>query len=349
MFKVLCILTLGLLSFGRATPALAELQAVPARIFLTEADPTAQISIRERGEKPVRYRIEVAYYKMKKDGSIEQIPDPLLGFRSAADYFRFSPHQITLAPNVEQIVRLQIRLPEIKLPEKLEDADYLAQINFETTDEGDPKVSASDNVAVPETRVPATGHEGSISGATSSAAASGESGREAASVAAPPVPPSAAATATTTPVPAPPPTPTPGATPVPIPMKTVDPQASLKVHTVRSVPVIVRKGNPTAKITLEDLKIAKQKDGTTGYSVEVVKAGNAVMFADFFLIFTAFAPDSKPMVVSQATGVPSYIDRRMVSYPLNVPSVETGTLTLEVRAPVSEGGKVLASATLDLK
>ena len=401
MFKVL----LGLTLFGVATPAFAELQAVPSRILLTESDPTAQISIRERGEKAVRYRIEVAYYKMKKDGSIEQIPDPLLGFRSAADYFRFSPHQITLEPNVEQIVRLQMRLPEIKLPEKLEDADYLAQINFETTEEGDPSAAATapstssksksetsrksaENKEAPDTRVPAAAaavgaaigvvpepvptpapsasplptptassdlkpvdaevvvreQDDSNSGSTTSAEGSL---REAASVTPSPTPLATPAPEASAPVPTP--TPTPAATPVPIPMKTVDPQASLKVHTVRSVPVIVRKGNPTAVIKLEGLKVVKQKDGSAGYSVEVVKTGNAVMFADFFLIFTSFAPDSKPVVVSQATGVPSYIDRRVVTYPLNTQTVENGTLTLEVRAPIPEGGKVLSSATLDLK
>lgn len=136
--------------------AQANLQVFPTRVLLTDSKRVAQLSLRQLSDKPVRYKISFVYYKMSPDGSMAPLPDASAGERTAAKLVRFSPREVTLPPNTEQVVRL------VSLPSgKLESGDYRVHIQFEpqpeetTADAGGEKVTmkleARVSVAVPIT------------------------------------------------------------------------------------------------------------------------------------------------------------------------------------------------------
>lgn len=249
--------------------AMANLQVFPTRVVLSDQIKTAQISVRHRGAKKMRYRIDVVYYKMKPDGSMEQIKDVNAGEKTAAGYFRYSPRQVELEPNVEQVVRLLLRTP----PE-LAEGDYRAHLYFEGMDEGD------------EQPVAATDPNGA--------------------------------------------------------------QMLLKARIAVAVPVVVRKGKPRLTVELSNLKLNKSAQGPSSYSVEVTRTGDAFLYGDFFVYHTP-AGGKTPVLVSQSNGVSSYIEKRTVSYPLTDQNLGKGELKVELREPSSDGGKVLATVSTELK
>ncbi len=257
------------LVLASATFARADLQVFPTRVLLTESEKSGQIALRHKGDKAMRYRIDAVYYKMNKDGSMEKLADPAKGERTAIDYFRFSPRQVTLEPEIEQVVRILVRFP----PE-LSEGEYYAHLYFEGIDEGDEK------------QVPVKSKTGA--------------------------------------------------------------QMMLKARMAVAVPIIVRKGKPELKVALDGLKTVKSPDGHLSYTVEVNKTGAANLYGDFVVLHTPEGSD-KSNVVGQANGVSSYIEKRVVTYPLSVSTLDKGKLTVEVREPVASGGKVLATATTDIK
>lgn len=110
--------------------ASADLQVFPTRILLTEKNKTAQVSLRHRGSKPMKYRITTVFYKMSYDGSMTPVtPDPATD-QSAIPHIQFSPRVVTLDPNLEQVVRVLFK------PKKnLEAGEYRAHLFFEDMDE----------------------------------------------------------------------------------------------------------------------------------------------------------------------------------------------------------------------
>ena len=115
-------------------PSFADLQVFPFRIVLSDKERTAQISVRHRGTKPMRYRITTVFYKMNPDGTMKPL-DKVSSTDNAADsYFRYSPKQVLLEPNVEQVIRLMMRAPA-DLPE----GEYRTHLHFEGMDDPDAK------------------------------------------------------------------------------------------------------------------------------------------------------------------------------------------------------------------
>lgn len=87
----------------------ANIQFFPTRINLSPKNKTATVSLRLRSDKAETFRISTMFYEMYEDGSVKQRPELSRSPESAASYIRFSPKQVTLQPNVEQIVRLRVR------------------------------------------------------------------------------------------------------------------------------------------------------------------------------------------------------------------------------------------------
>lgn len=246
--------------------AQAELQVLPSRIYLSESQKTAQISLMHKGTKSARYRVDAVSYKMKSDGSLELVKDPTKAENSAVDYFRFSPRQVTVEPNIEQVIRLQLKWPEDAIP----DADYTANLNIEAIEEEDES-----NAIRPSINAQAIPSE-------------------------PPV----------------------------------------------SIPVIVRRGKPELNLKLQDFKTTIAADKTISYSVEVVKTGSAILHGDFVLLYFTEGND-KPTIVAQSNGVSSSIEKRSFTQTLSIDKFVKGRLVLEVREAVSDGGKVLATTSLE--
>ncbi len=129
---------LRLVLFLFAFPLFADLRVYPTRLTLTDTKRVGDISLRHVGTQPARYRISTVFYKMKIDGSMEQSKTPEKEERTAINLIRFSPRQVTLPPNVEQVIRVMYSGPK-----DLKDGEYRVHLFFEPMDEPEETSKAS--------------------------------------------------------------------------------------------------------------------------------------------------------------------------------------------------------------
>lgn len=124
---------IAVLGFLFATNAQANLQVFPTRVLLTEKERVAQLSVRHSGATPMKYRISAAFFRMAEDGSMTRVEKTEPTDKYAGEYFRFSPREVELAPDVEQVVRIIMTKPA-----ELPAGDYRAYLYFEGMDEVAP-------------------------------------------------------------------------------------------------------------------------------------------------------------------------------------------------------------------
>lgn len=96
-----------LLSFAQAQ-AQGDLLISPLRVTFEGNKKSQEINLANVGKDTATYAISVVDYRMKEDGSFEQITVPDSGQNFAGPYIRFFPRKVTLAPNEAQVVKLQV-------------------------------------------------------------------------------------------------------------------------------------------------------------------------------------------------------------------------------------------------
>ena len=85
-----------------------NLLLTPRRVVF-EGNKRAQvINLANTGQETATYNISVIQYRMKEDGSFEEITEPDSGQNFADKYFRFYPRTVTLAANEAQTIRMQL-------------------------------------------------------------------------------------------------------------------------------------------------------------------------------------------------------------------------------------------------
>lgn len=141
MFTVSNFLMLTTIIFFAPLWASAQLQVFPLRTTLSETERVAQLSLRHKGEKAKVYRISQVFYRMNVDGSLERATQTTPEDKNSSDYFRFSPRQVTLEPDKEQVVRLILRKPA-----DLAEGEYRAHLYFEEVDESVPAALAPEKI-----------------------------------------------------------------------------------------------------------------------------------------------------------------------------------------------------------
>lgn len=124
----LLVLLLGM--FIGVSSAQAELQVFPLRVTLSDKQRSAQISVRHKGTLPMKYRISTVFYRMSPNGAMDAVAQTTATDLDASNYFKYSPKQVTLEPNVEQVVRVMLRAPA-----DLPDGEYRCHLHFEGMDE----------------------------------------------------------------------------------------------------------------------------------------------------------------------------------------------------------------------
>lgn len=239
--------------------AFADLQVFPLRVVLTDKERIAQVSVRHKGDKPMKYRITAVFYKMGEDGSMNLVETTADGDRDGRRYFRFSPRQVDLEPNIEQVVRIISRLPS-----DAPDGEYRAHLHFEGMSDEDDKNYETQNAQ--------------------------------------------------------------GA------------KMILKARMAVAIPIIIKKGESQWKVALSNLKFIKNRDQKLAFSADMAKEGNGFAYGNFVVR----SLDSSKKVVAVANGVSSYIDKRMVSFPLNVESLSPGKYELLFLDPESPEEKILS-------
>jgi hypothetical protein len=93
------------------TGGAGDLLVAPTRVTLEGRVRSAEITLVNIGRETATYRVSLLHLAMTEAGELKEIEKPEPGAPFADDLVRFSPRQVTLAPNASQIVRLQLRLP----------------------------------------------------------------------------------------------------------------------------------------------------------------------------------------------------------------------------------------------
>ena len=100
--------------FVAAQPARAEasLMVTPTRVVFEGPKRTAVLTLLNTGNEAGTYRLFLVRYRMTEQGTLEEVKAANPDERFADEMVRFTPKQVTLAPNMSQQVRLQLRKPE---------------------------------------------------------------------------------------------------------------------------------------------------------------------------------------------------------------------------------------------
>ena len=124
-----------------------DLLVAPTRVVLEGRDRTAELSLINIGPDPATYRISFVHMAMTDSGELKEIEKPA-GTLTAEDLIRYSPRQITLQPNVAQVVRMQLRKPA-----DLADGEYRAHLLFRAVPKEDaaPKQNIEAQAGQPTT------------------------------------------------------------------------------------------------------------------------------------------------------------------------------------------------------
>lgn len=104
------LLICGLLLVAYSANAFAQgdLLISPLRLVFDGSRKSQEINLANVGKDTAVYAITVVDYRMKEDGSFEQITEPDSGQFFAGPYIRFFPRKVTLAPNEAQVVKIQV-------------------------------------------------------------------------------------------------------------------------------------------------------------------------------------------------------------------------------------------------
>ena len=134
MSRITSILVLFLITAFGPSQLLAELDIFPKRVLLTNQKSTSEIKLTHTGAHPAKYRIKPIFYRMLPDGSLKKVTNPNGDERPAMKYIRVSPLEVTLKPNVNQMVKVMVRGAEKAIA-----ADYRCHLLFEEIEEFKPK------------------------------------------------------------------------------------------------------------------------------------------------------------------------------------------------------------------
>lgn len=259
------VLSFSLLLLLFATSAKAELQIFPLRVTLSDKERSTQISLRHKGPKAERYRITTVFYKMEADGAMKVIEKTTPEDKDGSKYFRFSPRQVTLEPQIEQVIRLMARVPA-DLPE----GEYRCHLHFEAMSDAEDSL---------------------VEGKTNSGA-----------------------------------------------------QMMLKARMAIAIPVIIKKGTTSFKVSLDKFKINKGTDGNYSFSVDMKKEGNGFAYGNLEIVSTT--DEGATESLATINGISSYIDQRSIKMPLQIKTLPSGKIKILFKDAASANEEILASTNL---
>lgn len=118
---------------GMQAMAQGDLLISPLRIVFEGPRKSQEISLANVGKDTAIYAISVKNYRMKEDGSFEEIDTPDAGQNFAGPYIRIFPRQVVLGPNESQVVKVQI----IKASQ-LKEGEYRSHLYFRAVPDEKP-------------------------------------------------------------------------------------------------------------------------------------------------------------------------------------------------------------------
>lgn len=88
--------------------AQGNLLITPRRVVFEGNKKTEELNLANTGADSATYNVSFVQYRMKEDGSFEEIKVPDPGQNFADKNIRFFPRTVTLAPNESQVVKMQV-------------------------------------------------------------------------------------------------------------------------------------------------------------------------------------------------------------------------------------------------
>jgi P pilus assembly chaperone PapD len=118
---------LVLLSIITSTHAMAQgnLLITPRRVVFEGQKRTQDLNLANTGIDTAKYNVSVINYRMREDGSFEEITTPDAGQNFADKFLRFFPRTVTLAPNEAQVVKMQVTKAD-----QLSPGEYRSHVYF---------------------------------------------------------------------------------------------------------------------------------------------------------------------------------------------------------------------------
>lgn len=122
---IICSAMLLLFMVSQQLYAQGNLLITPRRVVFEGATKTQDLNLANTGSDTARYNVSIVQYRMKEDGSFEEITEPDPGQNFADKYIRFFPRSVTLAPNEAQVVKMQLTKTNLLNP-----GEYRSHVYF---------------------------------------------------------------------------------------------------------------------------------------------------------------------------------------------------------------------------
>lgn len=105
--------------------AQGNLLITPRRVVFEGSKRTQELNLANTGLDTAKYNVSIVQYRMKEDGSFEEITVPDSGQNFADKFIRFFPRTVTLAPNEAQVVKMQLTKADQMTP-----GEYRSHVYF---------------------------------------------------------------------------------------------------------------------------------------------------------------------------------------------------------------------------
>ena len=105
--------------------AQGNLLITPRRVVFEGQKRTQDLNLANTGIDTAKYNVSIIQYRMREDGSFEEITTPDAGQNFADKNLRFFPRSVTLAPNEAQVVKMQVTRAD-----QLSPGEYRSHIYF---------------------------------------------------------------------------------------------------------------------------------------------------------------------------------------------------------------------------
>ena len=225
--SIIIIFVSAMLLCTSGAMAQGNLLITPRRIVFEGAKRVMELNLANTGLDTAKYNVSIIQYRMKEDGSFEEITQPDPGQNFADKNIRFFPRTVTLGPNEAQVVKMQVTNTD-----KLAPGEYRSHVYFR---------------AVP--KQVALGEEETLRDTTA---------------------------------------------------------VSIKLIPIFgiTIPVIIRIGESTTKVTLSDLKMETVNDTINRLEITFNRTGNMSVYGDLKVMYVS--PTGRATVVGVVNGIAVY-------------------------------------------
>jgi hypothetical protein len=133
-------------ALGTETFAQGNLFIAPKRVVFERRDRVKELNLSNISQDTARYEISFIHYRMKDNGSMEEIKTPDSTIAFADPFVRFFPRSVLLAPGESQVVRIQLTQTD-----KLENGEYRSHLYLRAIpndkDSNEPQKKKSDSTS----------------------------------------------------------------------------------------------------------------------------------------------------------------------------------------------------------